>query len=320
MHPASVPATQMWCPLALGPPTYRWLGRYVEAMDSTQSVRQTATGRFSVAAWTGDPEALSQVVKLCRGLEVRAKKQQAEQLSETTEWRKTEHAKTYSMLSGPALDAHWMEQDAAELTDSRLALTLAMRATEKKWDREYSGDPDDVLREIDVSEVVKISLSLGVEYPTRGSGGISLQINFDRGYGCQVRTTAPTSEFVVLVDGELRPLLARHRPWYWWLRNGNTALPILAIPIFATALAWLTSTPTAKPITAELWILIVIALLTSTFGVGLLLTSLLRKMLPAFELLPTGRNSHGSKVLGIAFSVILWIVGTVVLPLALKRG
>ena len=289
-------------------------------MTSVQGVRQKATGSFTVGAWTGDREALLRVVKLCRDLEARAKRDREDELVATSSERKVAFAKIFTHLDAKGLGSRWEAHEAEELADSRRDLTLRMRATEMKWDREYSGDPDDVMQEIDLGQVVKISLSLGGSYVPLSAGGISMELDFNRASGCVVRASAPRSDWVVLVDGQLRPLLAERRPWYWWLLNASAAPLVLAVPFFATSLAWLKSMPHEKPIPVSSWILIGGLLAASAIFVGLGVFYLMRRVLPAFELLPTGQEARGSKRLGMVLGVIVWVVGVIVVPLVLQKG
>jgi len=284
---------------------------------------QSATRKFKIAAWTGNAQGMGKVIETCRGLQADALLAAQNRLSESESERKTMYINEYASWTGlpaEATDQLWQERDQREREELSRRLALRMTAVERKWSQEYNGSPEEIMQQIDPTDVVKLAIEIGQPWSLSARDGYALSITMSRDTGVEVQVTAPSSGWVAQAEGQLRTLLMAGRPWYHFMQNIWWSVLIVWIPLMATIWSYQASrtnapsSPLATPETVIILITIgvVIPILTNLLSAGI------RKLLPAFELTGPGGQASGARKLAIAGSVGAWIVASVVIPLWLS--
>lgn len=285
-------------------------------MTETMSIRNKSTDRIAVKGWTGNLGDLAKVIKHCRALEASAQNEVTSVFKSSESARKSEYLRARSYSDPESLERQWPLQNESELAKATTALTLKMSATQKKWDREMSGNPDDVMKELDADDIVKITLSIGSLFWPSETTGYAAEITFDRTSGVEVRSVAPNSLWVESVTATLRSQLVNQRPWYWWLRYPLVPYLAVILPIIVAspsiARAIMIDDPASR---------LAFALMLGSVAVvlGLVCGQLVKKLIPAFELVADGRKAFGARALGVVGASLLWILGTLVVPILLSK-
>lgn len=193
-----------------------------------------------------------------------------------------------------------------------------MKSVERRFEQEFSGEPANVLAAMDPGQVVRLSISVGKMYVAEHAGGFAMEIKFDRDDGCIVRALGPTGDWIVQVEGKLKHPISTRRPWYWWLRNEWLAGPLFAIPAVVALVAIRANAASGENVAPGEWASFVFLFSVLGATVGTIAVALLRKLLPAFELVAPGEKARGGRILGLLGAAILWLTGSVVLPLMLR--
>ncbi|MBF0687875.1 MAG: hypothetical protein IR158_08950 [Cellulomonas sp.] len=281
-------------------------------MTAAPALQTKASTKFAYFTWAGDTAKLAKLLKAVRSLQDRALDDIERRHAETRDERRKEFASKHSYIADDNRMREAFElSDAESLEFSRESVLVSMQATEKQLERTFSGDPDEVMKEVDVADVVALTISLGGTY----ASNYSLEVRFKRNLGCWVAASAPDSSWVVLVEAELRPILASGRPWYWRLREGWGA-GLLAVPVAVSINFAVFNIGDAARWAGDQRVAALVMVIGLSVIIGYGLTSLIRKALPAFELTEPGNSARGARVIGVIIAVLAW-VGGVVIPLLL---
>ena len=276
-------------------------------MTAPGQVRQTTTSSFKTGSWAGDLDDLRKLIRECRKLEATAKKQATENLRSSEKLRKASWAKVIESFGWTAekIDEEWPEHDEREIAEAVSRTELALSVKERKWNRELSGVPEDVIEEINPHDVKSLEISLGVIY---GSYPIGFKMEFGRTVGASVQIVSVSSEFVLVASDALRPRFVEQRPWYWWLSSYRVGIPLWMVPGALFVLPHLSGVSSPPAYAAAAF---AILLWDALVSVGVV--SLIRLLIPAFELYRAGSRPRGARILAGVGAAILWIV-PVVLP------
>lgn len=182
-----------------------------------------------------------------------------------------------------------------DLRRTDLDLTVMMRK-----DREISGAPSLVLKDVDARKTTDISINQIGLY--RGSVGLSL--NFLRNHGCRVTLRSDDKKWVSHARTELERALLKNRPWYWWLRK----YWVLSVLFYAAFLIGFLPLLFQDP-SSQTTLTVFLAAVVVPNG----LPAVLQLVIPAFELRESGQQARGSVVIATIIAVVGWL-GSIFLP------
>lgn len=284
---------------------------------------QKSKGGFALDAWVGDTDAFADVIKTCNELAEIAIRDAEAAISSREADEKAEYFADRSYWTDEQNEVSWQQRRANIREQLRTELQPSVSTVQRKFNQENQGEPNEVLEAVDLHDLRSLRVEFGGMYSARRSEGFGLELSFDRKTGCEVRAVAPSADWIMLVQGKLRPALTSSRPWYWWLRSYKIAPWVFLAPVAVTiyeVLVWLSTgykpSATSSPILTA-----VVAY--GTFGGMVVLASFLvvggvRRLLPAFELLRVGRRSIGARGLALVGAIVVWLIGTVVIPIVIR--
>jgi hypothetical protein len=281
-------------------------------LDSV-NVEQSNTDSFSIDTWVGDLDSFRQILTVCRELEAKAKADYRGQRMNSEGHRKEQYFRENSYLGADTREAAWSNREQFDEQRALNSYDLSMTAVEQKLDHKVSGSPDDVMRMIDVSDLKTVSLAIGSVYSNDVEGVL---IHFERDRGCTVKISSPRNEWVHVATGKLKPLLSKHRPPYWWLRQVRYSFLLFAVPLFAMLMALLVH-GTHHPYKSGELTVVSLAVMTVCCLIGAGIGEGVRNLLPAFELIEKGQKAKGSKRIGLVLAPATWLLGVIV-PLVLR--
>lgn len=272
-----------------------------------------AVGKMKV--WVGDIDDFAKVVDAVTDLANDAIAQAQAMVG--TERERADHEQRWSHLDEAGIEEKW----ALRLSERRAGIAESLEpvvtVTHREFNRELKGSPADVLPDVDVTDVIAAEISVGLLYSIEYSGGYALRVAFKRTDGCEYRARAVAANWVAAVDARLQRELSRRRPWYWWIRNGFVAWLLCALAL-SPLVVWVNYLTNPWEIRSQALLMISLVALVygslSVFGVGLV-----KRVLPAFELLKPGSTARGSRVLGASLGVVAW-VAALVIPLLLPSS
>ena len=200
-----------------------------------------------------------------------------------------------------------------ELQRLQQALHLTMTVKQKRWEAVGDGAPEEVIDNLtDPHDIEEMKISLGSAhglFPNIRHSGFSLVFDNE---GVQGEFHSYKTDWVVLAAGLLTEQITRSRPWYWWLRNDGLIFTALFVPVMVFNVSVLLGAYPLSPFETALLlggISLVAVILFPAIRTGW------RKLIPAFELTPDGAQAKGRRFLVAASGLLVWVLGTVALPL-----
>lgn len=268
-----------------------------------------------IDVWEGDLRHLMNVVSLCRELEASARTEIEAEHLRTTASRTKQYFESRKFLSRENDLPIWEKANQDDLAERLEKHVLSMSTVEKAFNRKLSGDPDEVIQNIDPSDVRKIELSMGSTY---WPDHYAFSLSFDRQDGCKLVVSGPTSDWVIRVSGKLKGALEKQRPWYRWLRLYRFSVPIFYIPIecFYIWLHLFEGTHGKNISDANLALFFVSSVLVAP-AVAYWLTEGLKKILPAFELSAEGRPTRVALLIKLLGRIVAWATAALIIPLVI---
>jgi hypothetical protein len=199
----------------------------------------------------------------------------------------------------------WEADQDSELEDSLQEMAVRIRAQHKDFGRVVEGPTDAVLDEIDLTDLVSLRLSVG---KSLYSSTPAIQVRMDRSSGVQVEIRDQGSDWVRVAESKLKAGIAKHRPWYWWMRSPWLMFPVFFLPVHV--LARVVFVQGRTDLSGELFLGLVEALVI----IGLY--HMWQKLMPGFELFKVGSRARATRVLAMIGTLALSVAG-IVIPLLL---
>jgi hypothetical protein len=276
---------------------------------SGSGVSRSFREKLKPSVWVGTTDDLGRLIRACRELETSRRNTLAARHVATEAERKSEKFEYWSHLSLSERKARWKEEDEKQLAKAIAGATLHMEIVSRSYEERLYGDPDAILIELERPKDVKsFEITLGSQgYWSKTSEGTGFRIVTD-GDGASVTIFGYDKDWVDLTTSRLKKVLLEQRPWYFWMTR--VWFVVLLTSLFAGGLISLFQLifgPNGWLITALP--LPVIGGLVGWFG---------DRLIPKFELFRPDSRARGSREISIVGAAILWIIGTVVLPLILR--
>lgn len=199
---------------------------------------------------------------------------------------------------------------ASVRADRRAALEkeLSFQATVAEESEETTGDPEDMLQELDRRTLVELGFVGRFRYSSE-----KLEIAFKQTrFGAAVRLHVRSDDvgWARATFSHLSDEIDKGRPWWSWVHStrGSFGLQVLTTLVFLLAL--LVALWPEKPMTGTQWANSIICLLVASFVLGAILTSnaVLFRLFPPFEITEGGTRSTGGGVLIYALTLVVSIV------------
>lgn len=251
--------------------------------ESTVEIRAEQSREWD--AWTGTPQDL---LRLASELERVHQPERTAALDKTKQLPET----SSTTLSGLAADLRRIQEESHQ---------VQLSVEEIRPDRTVTGSPAEVLAEVDPRNVVSASLHSPL------SASISISIRFWH-YGCSLKVTGNDTRTVRVTLDDLASRIKTNIP-RWGLLRSVWAAPLyglLAAGIFLT-LMWPVETgsgPNGTTISDVLTALIYVGLIGS-----FVLTTLMRKLLPGFELVGPAGKARSQQFLGFMRTLAVLVAG-----------
>lgn len=277
------------------------------------TTNKRAKGSVQQEVWVGDIPALRQLVKQFEELAgyVRDKLLAADREGESE--RRAEYLSDYSFMSDDdAREAKWQKRVLERRREIEESTAVKLSVEQGRWSMNLSGDPEDVLSDIDdVRDVTRVQMRLvGSTQLHRSGYGVTLDLDKN---SANAWFEAPESQFIDLAGRRLEEQLRRQRPWYWWFR-ASWGIWVFATPV-AVASYFISTFLLGAGV--ELWAAVFGQLL---FNAVVLWGSYFsaRKIAVPFELVPDGDIGRGRRNLARIATVGVWLLATVAVPLLLN--
>jgi hypothetical protein len=285
---------------------------------TTSGLRLKSSSKFKVDSWVGDVSAFSKVIEVCRQLQDEAiRLAQAKTRAEHERGKSAWLAEYAFVRDEGEREAKWEARLSEELDSIARALRLSMVSRHRRFDQELRGEPAEVLEALDLDDLSAVSLGLGSIYSTYGNGGFGLLVRFTQADGCEVQVVGPDNDWIVLANEKLRTQLRGRRPWYSFIRHPFVLIPLLLVPVLTISwgiVTWVSDAVGTEVAASFALLFLAVIVPGATWG----LSYGIRRLLPAFELLPLGVQAKGNRVLSLVFAAIAW-VGGIVIPLLLSQ-
>ena len=215
-------------------------------------------------------------------------------------------------LDEGAREAEFAAREQEKLAKDLGRVKLELVAHLHENDEERTGDPETVLKSIDLPQQVK-SLTFTLSRPVGEYGSErAVFILFDRD-GVEAVVRANNEDWPNAVRARLRSTFAPQRPWYAFVRRTGvqwlTYLAINAIAIGSTVVALMTGTHVPLA-----WTLVVLAFQLGASPVIVFWS----RIFPMFELRSAETSPVGRRVIGFAGSAIAY-VAAIFIPLLLPK-
>ncbi len=278
-------------------------------------VKLTVRDDMKPRMWVGDLHALGNLVKACRDLEA-AEHERLTGMHKSTE---SDRRKEWARWKGPmkeGIDEAWAGEDASQLAKTLEKSSLKMELKTKGYNQQLEGSPEQVIDEIArPQDVISLQMSLGSSYSLYSSpDGYGFRLTMDKD-GAGVNIFGQTTDWIDRVKGKFTYVLTQQRPKFSWIRNYVVTSLLAIIPPVAFYV-WAASQPglnaTAK---TNIFLFFLVVVTASTFFVHFFLAP---RLFPSFELVPLGRRSLGIRSGGAIVGAIVWVVGSIVLPLLIR--
>ncbi|MFE4949538.1 hypothetical protein ACFQ9V_05460 [Leifsonia sp. NPDC056665] len=278
-------------------------------MSDVRPVRFTTAGKVEAECWVGTISDVEHLVRVCRELRSHIEDGIVTRFNAESATRRAKFdAERYQFHEDDEHEARWEKEEThlrAELLESA---RLQMSVESGKWEARLSGDPEDVIREIDDPEDVKtITLSVGTTPNWRLRDRNSLLVRVNK-YGAVAELSGHESNWIALASGKFNEEFKRTKPWYAWTRNPWGVMIVLGVPIGVLSLAlnlYLTSLK-INIVTASVFVVLVAFFVTiGAFKLAQFLTPRFR-LYPSTHVLKSGR--------AIALSGAAWVLSVVVIP------
>lgn len=279
-------------------------------MHIASPVTRRSTQKLVVLAWTGDRRNIEKLISVCGEL-VQDARTRALATVDRSDSARDRYLSGNSYLQTKAQKTQaWIKELETRDSSAIDRIELQMKAHHRRFQQEIEGYPSDVLAAIEPSELVKLSLRMGSIHSGAEYG---LEVVLDTAYGATVQLSAPESDWVILGVEKLKANLLACRPWYWRLLNDSVVGTVVASTFFVAVVAPMSFRSDAF---TDI-ILVVFFAMVVAVPVGLGATGLIKRLLPPFELLEQGVRAKGSRVIGAVGAVVLWIAGSIAIPILL---
>lgn len=254
------------------------------------------------------------IVSLCRELEASARTEIEAEHIRAAESREKQFFDSRPYYSREKDLSAWEKENQDSLTGTLENHVLIMSTVEKAFDTKVSGDPDEVIQNIEPADVRKIELSMGSIYR---ESDFAFNLIFNSEDGCKVVASGPTSDWVILVKGKLKGTLEQKRPWYRWLRLYQFSMPMFYIPLqcFVIWFYLFSGTHEKKVSDSSLALLLLSNFTTVPIAIFWLAVGL-KKLIPAFALSAQGRPTRVALRIKRIGKILGWTITAVLIPLA----
>ncbi|KAA9110374.1 hypothetical protein [Microbacterium rhizomatis] len=273
--------------------------------------KQEARGEVTQGIWVGDPDALYRLVKAVGDIRDYARQQQLAELVDGIATRRGKFDVDYAWeADDESRQRRWLALEANLRSEVESISAITMKAKQKRWSLQHSGEPQDVIADMDVEDVTEIEIAFGEGYNSLVSKYMLVVTLDERRANAQFRGPEPI--FVDLAAKRLEEEFRRQRPWYWWLDEGPGALVLLAMAAITSAIlgVWMFNLGFPPIGTTGILSVVVVGLFSlAVWGV--------RKMVKSFELVKDESQAAGRRRFKIAGIVIAWVAATIVIPLIL---
>jgi hypothetical protein len=272
-----------------------------------------AKGSVQQEVWVGDIPALRQLIKQVEELAdyIRDKLVAADREDESA--RRAKYLSDYAFMNDDeAREAKWQERELVRQREFVSHTAVKLSVEQGRWSMNLSGDPEDVLADIDdVRDVVRVQIKLaGIAQLDRDGYDVALDLDQR---SANAWFEAPESHFIDLAGRRLEEQFRRQRPWYWWFR-ASWGIWVFAVPVGIASyfLASFLLSAGAELGAAVLGQLLFIALVLwgSYYSA--------RKIAVPFELVPDGDIGRGRRNLSRIATVGVWLLATIAIPLLLN--
>ena len=269
---------------------------------------------LKVRMWVGDIDDLRDLLKVARDLETRSHAEVRARMEASEPERRATFIATRYIPAGTDSDEAWKEANKKEVLRALDGINLTMSVTLKAYGEVVAGKPEDVLDKITPQDKIKtVSMSLGSQRPMFDT---PVHSGFTLGLSEYPSATVFASDrpALVVAQTELQRLLDQRKPWYWWLRSfwGSMLCVNLPINVAGAATAVLYAGTNTDRIAGGIAIVVVF------FGISAyLLFSAWDRILSRFEVVGKGSRPRGAAALSVIGAAVLWIAGTIVIPIFL---
>lgn len=276
---------------------------------SGTGVSRSFREKFKPSVWVGTTDDLGRLVSTCRELEASRQQSLRSAHLATEVERKEERLRAWGYLDDDEKEERWKDDNDQLLAQKLSGATLHMEVVSKSYEERIYGDPDQILTELERPKDVKsFEISLGSQgYSSSYSEGTGFRVVADSD-GASVTIFGYDKDWVDLTTSRLKKVLLEQRPWYFWMTRFWFAMLLTALlGVGLTSLSELVFGPSG-------WVIAVIPLAIASGLVGWFGD----RLIPKFELVRPDSRARGAREIAVASAAIVWIVGTVVIPLILK--
>lgn len=261
--------------------------------------------------WVADTEELKRIVRACRELSATREREIRQKQEDSKVARKKEFLDEYGWGTKAQNEKSWADKNARDLASELHGADLTMELTLKAYGEQMTGEPEKILAELDrPSDVSALTLRIGSEgYSSTESGTTGFRLVADR-EGMTLVTFGGSKDWLDLASTKLKKLIDDGRPWYFWTAKPWFQL-IVAI-VVSIGWAGLFGSFADNAAHGINW-----TYLAPSAATSLLIPFIWPRILPKFELLAPGHKSKGGRAIGVFGSVVVWIVGTVVIPIVI---
>jgi hypothetical protein len=197
---------------------------------------------------------------------------------------------------------NWEASEESSLEDALERMTVRIRAEHKDFGRVVEGPAEAILGEIDLTDLVSLRLSVGKSLYSGTTPAV--QVRMDRANGVEVEIRDQGSDWVRVAESKLKTAVAKHRPWYWWMRSSWVLIPLFFLPVHVVARVMFIKE--RIDLSGEVTLGVFEALVT----IGLVL--LWQKLMPGFELFKVGSRARAARILAMIGTLALSVAGIIV--------
>lgn len=275
------------------------------------TTKRTARGSVTSPVWSGDLSALRDLVRRVEEVASYARMQMLGSLDSTLETRRAKFLSEHAYIRDDSdRERRWRQKEQEERAEIDRATRVALVARQRRWSLEHSGSPAEVLSEIDPKDVSRVRVTFG-QFSMASVEAYEFALDLDN-RGATAEFVGPDTNFVDLAATKLRNELKQARPWFGWVRRG-WAVWVLYLPAAIASLYvwdWARSAGVASAVTLQFLFLAIVG--TGTY-------MLARWTVPAFELASITQMANSRRRMKAMTSALVWLVGTVGLPLLLNQ-
>jgi len=283
---------------------------------------------FRLSGWVGDIAQLERIVKILEELAAAAYSAGAVTVETQGKADFFDQVSRLGIGSTEKLESRWLERVEEKKAALKADLEPYLTVVQRRFRRSTSDRASGVLDVLDVEDDPVIAATLRVGGDSHyAATKYEIVIRFDEGDGVAVTIESPDPDWTATASRKLEEVLKPRRPRYVFLRQPWVGWVIVFLPFWvSTGVSslrpgfWTDFSERVGTAFSEQGVVIVLVLLgftTVALGAMYGINAILRRFLPAFELLKRGAESSGKRAIGLIGAAVLY-VGGIVIPLILR--